>query len=130
MVGESKAPLQVAISISQLSIEDDTSNDTILVSDELNLEFESNTSPLHSDTYNTYRKEIWKELSTVLKEIVSTLEQDCMYNDLKVIKEYIIFVIVSNKEQLVNKILNFQKGTNISSHLPLCKKRKCRRFRK
>ena len=58
--------------------------------------------------------------------MVSTLEQDCLYNHFKQIQEYMTNVIGSHKQKLMNKYPNIQKGTNISSHLPLCKTKKCR----
>ena len=60
------------------------SKDTISVLDELNKHFKSNSFSLHNDTS---KKEAWKEFSSIFKEIVSILEQEYSYYDLKKLRK-------------------------------------------
>ena len=75
-------------------------------------------------------KDAWEVLNHVFRQICSTLEGNCTFNDIKEIKAYMTDIIISKKEQTLENKPNIQVGTNISSHIPSNPNKKSRRLSK
>ena len=94
----------------------------------LNDQFEINASLFNNARSLPRQREVWKQLSPVFKEMVSILEQEGTFDRLTEIKQYMTNVVAETKQKIMDNNPKEQHGTFISSHVPSCSQRKCRRL--
>ena len=100
----------------------------VTVTDVLNDQFEINAASFNNARALPRQREVWKQLSPVFKEMVSILEHESSFDRLSEIKQYMTNVIVETKQKIMDSNPKSQNGTYISSHVPSCLERKCRRL--
>ena len=116
-----------------LSIDVFTDNNTVTeyhisVNDVLNDQFAINASLFNNARSLPRQREVWKQLSPVFKEMVSILEQEGSFDRLTEIKQFMTNVVTETKQKIMDNNPKHLQGRYISSHVPSCSERKCRRL--
>ena len=73
-----------------------------------------------------HKKEVYKELIPVFKELVSALELECSMEEINRIKEILTVETASAKANFLSKHPRNQRGRMVSSHVPSHLSRKSR----
>ena len=118
IISREDIPVGTGMSMSQHMSTLQEDNSITTCDSNLNDHFQMLSNDFHCNKTVVQRKEVYKELIPVFKELVQALELECSVRDINRIKEIMTVEIVNAKENFLSKHPRNQRGRMVSSHVP------------
>ena len=118
IISREDIPLGTGMPMSQYMNPSKEDNSITTCESYLNDHFQMLSNEFHCNRTVVQKKEVYKELIPVFKELVQALELECSVTDINRIKEIMTVEIVNAKENFLSKHPRNQRGRMVSSHVP------------